>query len=194
MKLNDFQKKLPKGVVDTAKEYGLALPEDAYDNEHDFWNCHGKWIIKHDACEIIADKERIVFKPPVQNMDISPNVALLIEGVMLDEEKKPIKNEWSFGEACARNTKMGYWWAMAEKRGKDRVILKLINAYEKGIYSETEADDWNQMAQKKKSGAKQPAAKKKEVSTDEKKEVSTDEKNTSTTTSVPQFADEDIPF
>ena len=51
---------------------------------------------------------------------------------------------------------MGYWWAMAEKRGKDRVILKLINAYERGIYSESEADDWNQLAQKK---AGKPAGK-----------------------------------
>ena len=185
MKLNEFQKKLPKGVIETAEEYELALPIDSYDNERDFWNCHGKWIIKHDACEMIADKEHIVFKVPVQNMEASPNVALLIEGIMLDEEKKPIKSEWSFGEACARNTKMGYWWAMAEKRGKDRVILKLINAYEKGIYSETEADDWNQLAQKKDRRANETAAKGKEVSTDEK---------STSATAVPQFNDDEIPF
>ena len=31
---------------------------------------------------------------------------------------------------------------MAEKRGKYRVILKLINAYEYGIYSDVEADNF----------------------------------------------------
>jgi hypothetical protein len=31
---------------------------------------------------------------------------------------------------------------MAEKRLKDRLILKLINAYEYGIYSDSEADNF----------------------------------------------------
>ena len=50
-------------------------------------------------------------------------------------------------KANANNTRMPYWWAMAEKRGKDRVILKLIGAYEKGLYSEVEADSWDRIAQ-----------------------------------------------
>ena len=45
-----------------------------------------------------------------------------------------------------KNTKMPYWWAMAEKRGKDRVILKLINAYEKGLYSSVESDEASSVA------------------------------------------------
>lgn len=158
MKLNDWQRKnLTKAVIECAEEYGLALPEKFNDEDKDFWNCHGKWIIKHDGCEIIANKENIKFKTPKANFDASPNIALLIEGYKVSSESgEIIKEEWSFGEACARNTKMGYWWAMAEKRGKDRVILKLINAYERGIYSESEADDWNQLAQKK---AGKPAGK-----------------------------------
>lgn len=149
MKLTIWQKNnLPKPVIKCAEEYDLALPENFNDKEKDFWNCHGKWILKHDGCEKIASKENIVFDTPTMNFDVSPNIALLIEGSKLDDDGCPIKQEWSFGEACARNTKMGYWWAMAEKRGKDRVILKLINAYDKGIYSETESDDWNQLAQK----------------------------------------------
>ena len=35
---------------------------------------------------------------------------------------------------------------MAEKRGIDRCVLKLINAYEYGIKSEEEADDFKQQA------------------------------------------------
>jgi hypothetical protein len=153
--LNDWQKRnLPKSVIECAEQYGLALPEHSSDSNKDFWNCHGKWIIKHDGCEIIAKKENITFEVPTMNYDVSPNIALLIKGVkteLMDNGEYSVVEEWSFGEACARNTKMGYWWAMAEKRGKDRVILKLINAYEKGIYSEVESDDWNQLAQNKSS-------------------------------------------
>ena len=50
IKLNDFQKELPKVLVEAAEKYELALPEHIGDSEKAFWNCHGKWIIKHDAC------------------------------------------------------------------------------------------------------------------------------------------------
>ena len=57
--------------------------------------------------------------------------------------------EWSFGEACLGvNYKapggQAYVYAMAEKRGKDRVILKLAGLH--GVYSEEEADDFGQGA------------------------------------------------
>ena len=39
-----------------------------------------------------------------------------------------------------------FFGAMAEKRGKDRAILKLINAYEYGIYSDVEADSFKKGA------------------------------------------------
>ena len=144
MKLNKFQKELPEFILELADKYKLTLPNNDRDQNKDFWKCHGKWIVKHDGCEIIAKKERIFFKLPKQNMDLSPSISLLIEGYMTNEKGDVIKEEWSFGEACARNTKMPYWWAMAEKRGKDRVILKLINAYEKGLYSSVEADEFKQ--------------------------------------------------
>jgi len=49
--------------------------------------------------------------------------------------------EWSVGEAAPANNKNAYPWAMAEKRAKDRVILKLIGLH--GLaYSEEEADDF----------------------------------------------------
>ena len=50
-------------------------------------------------------------------MDLSPSISLLIEGYMTNEKGDVINEEWSFGEAGARNTKMPYWWAMAVKRG-----------------------------------------------------------------------------
>ena len=144
--LNDFQKKLPKFILELAELYELKLPEHEKDGSKDFWLCHNNWIIKHDGCEKIADQHNMKFEIPTQNYDVSPNVALLIKGSMETyiEGKKVEKTEWSFGEANGRNTKMPYWWAMAEKRGKDRVILKLINAYEKGLYSDVEADEFKQ--------------------------------------------------
>ena len=48
----------------------------------------------------------------------------------------------SVGEADTKNCRMGYLGCMAEKRGIDRCILKLINAYEYGIYSDVEADSF----------------------------------------------------
>jgi hypothetical protein len=58
--------------------------------------------------------------------------------------------EWSIGEAVVgQNYKVSgkmaaYPWAMAEKRAKDRVILKLAGLH--GTYSEEEADDFKQGA------------------------------------------------
>ena len=130
-----------------------------------------KWIITHDACEKIAVQENIVFEPmevvsyipsiitengqKVQQVRYgreswkpawagtcqkkSGDVALLITGYKLDNPDYKIETT---GEANALNCTAEYYFAMAEKRGKDRVILKLINAYEYGIYSDVEADDF----------------------------------------------------
>jgi len=131
----------------------------------------GKWIITHDACEKIAQTEGIVFDPPVivnyQPSIITENgekiqqvkwgkefwkpawagtcqkksgdVAMIVTGYKADNPDYKI---WTTGEANALNCTAEYYMAMAEKRAKDRVILKLINAYEQGIYSDVEADDF----------------------------------------------------
>jgi hypothetical protein len=49
--------------------------------------------------------------------------------------------EWATGEASPKNNKNGYPWAMAEKRAKDRVVLKLVGIHGL-VYSEDEADDF----------------------------------------------------
>ena len=131
-----------------------------------------KWIITHDACEKIAVQENIVFEPPqiinytptvitengekVQKVTKwgtqrwtpawagtcqrkSGDVAMIITGYKQDNPDYKI---WTTGEANGDNCTMNYLMAMSEKRGKDRIILKLINAYEYGIYSDVEADDF----------------------------------------------------
>ena len=44
----------------------------------------------------------------------------------------------SYGEASPKNCKMAYPVAMAEKRALSRVILKLADLYELGVYGEDE--------------------------------------------------------
>ena len=131
----------------------------------------GKWIITHDACEKIAQIEVIIFDPPVivnyESSIITENgekvqqvkwgkqfckpawagtcqkktgdVAMVVTGYKAENPEYKI---WTTGEANALNCTNDYYFAMAEKRAKDRVILKLINAYEYGIYSDVESDDF----------------------------------------------------
>ena len=51
-------------------------------------------------------------------------------------------SEWSIGEASPYNNKNAYPFAMAEKRAKDRVILKLVGLHG-DVYSQDEADEFN---------------------------------------------------
>jgi hypothetical protein len=105
------------------------------------WDCHGNWIIKHKALEKIATHAGITYSdctvyPPQQGQDY---FAVSVIGHMND------RSEWSIGEASPKNSKNNYYYAMAEKRAKDRVILKLLglHAY---IYSEEEADEFKEAA------------------------------------------------
>ena len=113
------------------------------------WDCHGSWVIYHKFCEIIAAKSGIIFDPPniIEASTEKQTVVLCVTGRMGD------RVEWSFGEAAPNNLKGGaktFPYAMAEKRGKDRVILKLAGIHGL-VYSEEEADDF------KKGPSKAPA-------------------------------------
>lgn len=97
----------------------------------------GAWAIKHSALERVAAENKIVFeRPSVIEAKSEDKIAVVcVFGVMGD------RTEWSFGEASPANNKNAYCWAMAEKRAKDRVALKLLNAHG-ALYSEDEADDF----------------------------------------------------
>ena len=131
----------------------------------------GKWIITHDACEKIAVTEGIIFEPMVVVNYIptiitengekvqkvvygkqkwtpawagtcqkkTGDVAITIVGYKKDSPDYKIESN---GEANATNCTSNYYFSMALKRAQDRVILKLINAYEYGIYSDVEADNF----------------------------------------------------
>ncbi len=97
----------------------------------------GAWAIKHAALERVAWERGITFAEPKPLEARGPDkcAALVITGKMGD------RTEWSIGEAAPGNCKNAYPFAMAEKRGKDRVILKLLNAHGT-LYSEEEAEDF----------------------------------------------------
>ena len=115
----------------------------------DFWEMkrggRSMWILTHDACEKIAYQEGIIFDMPDKALSCTqpPNVVLYGSATLGS------RTEWSNGEANPTNCKMPYMNAMAEKRLKDRLTLKLINAYEYQIYSEIEADAFEKPAESK---------------------------------------------
>ena len=103
----------------------------------DFWKHKqsGKWIVSHKAVMKIADIEGIVFHKPEIHREGMTSVVLYGEATHKE------KTIWSFGEAMPENCRMPYFWAMAEKRLKDRLTLTLIDVYGE-FYSEIEADEF----------------------------------------------------
>lgn len=95
------------------------------------------YAVKHAALERIAFQNNIVFDlPEIVEADGANGIAtMIVTGKFGDF------TAWSIGEASPKNNKNAYAFAMAEKRAKDRVILKLLNIH--GVlYSEEEADDF----------------------------------------------------
>ena len=121
---------VPKLVGDVLKDIGETAATAG-------WDCHGTFVLLHKALERVAAHKNITFDPPtIVESDInSKNVVIAVTGHLGD------KSEWSFGEAAPYNNKNAYPFAMAEKRAKDRVILKLVGLHGYA-YSEEEADDF----------------------------------------------------
>ena len=112
------------------------------DGKVDVWKCHDNWILTHDAITKIAliDNIKLSKLEPIYQSETS--CRFLVTMVKEDQEGNVIDSVTSVGEADNRNSKNNYYGSMAEKRGIDRCVLKLINAYQYGIYSEVEADDF----------------------------------------------------
>jgi hypothetical protein len=125
-----------KKILDFMETYGVDADE--------VWEVRagGAWAIKHVALERIAVKHGITFEIPQFAEKDSANkiVAMMVVAHMGD------RMEWSIGEASPANNKNAYCYAIAEKRAKDRCILKLLNSHG-ALYSEEEADDFAQKRQ-----------------------------------------------
>lgn len=121
--------KIDSRLEELLKKYG--------EDNKSVWDCHGTWVAYHAAVERMAAKANIIFEPPtmIVNDYQSKTVVVCVKAAMAE------KSEWSFGEVSPANNKNSYPYAMAEKRAKDRVALKLLGMAGL-VYSEEEADDF----------------------------------------------------
>ena len=128
-------------IKNLLKDVGIPLTSDVG------WDCHGTFVLLHETLERIAEKKKISFDPPeLIHKETSPvNVAMVVVGRMTVGDIE--RTEWSIGECNESNLKVkNYPFAMAEKRAKDRVILKLCGISGEA-YSSEEADDFSPMAE-----------------------------------------------
>lgn len=121
-------KKLDPMLVEILSKYGI-------DGQQALWDCHGTLVMYHRYVEQVAAQAGVSFGPPtiIEGDAAKGVVSLLCSGKMGDRE------EWSVGECSPKNNKNSYPYAMAEKRAKDRVVLKLVGLHG-FVYSENEGE------------------------------------------------------
>jgi hypothetical protein len=102
------------------------------------WDCHGTWVVYHKDVELMAVRAGITFDPP---QVIEANGQAKCAAVCVRAQTADGVADWSIGEASPSNNKNAYPYAMAEKRARDRVVLKLLGLHG-SVYSEDEADDF----------------------------------------------------
>jgi hypothetical protein len=125
-------------IRDLFKKHNLSLSRD------DVWEVRpGTPVVKHAPLERLAAVIGVEWGPP-QILQAGREEAVLIATGKIGDGQP----EWSIGEAVigvnytVSGKQKPYVYAMAEKRAKDRVILKLAGLH--GAYSEEEADDFKQ--------------------------------------------------
>lgn len=110
------------------------------------WRVQGTAVINHKVLERIAAKAQIKFDEPKVIRAERDEAVIQVTGRLGE------RVEWTIGEALIKSgdkpgnyqvsgKQAAYVYAMAEKRAKDRVILKLIELHGY-VYSEEEADDF----------------------------------------------------
>ena len=140
---HDWEKKESEMKIDPLVK--AILEKHGLDPVQALWNCRGTLVMYHKYIEQIAAKTGIKFSTPqVYESNSEKGVAMLVAGTITEMEgdiRMGERTEWSIGEAAPGNNKNAYPWAMAEKRAKDRVALKLLGLYGL-VYSEEEADNF----------------------------------------------------
>ncbi len=125
-----------KKIADTLAKFGEPMGDN-------IWRVQGTAVIYHKTLERIAAQAKIQFDVPTVLRAEKEEAVLMVVGRMGD------RLEWSIGEATigmnyrVSGKQAAYPYAMAEKRAKDRVILKLIEL-SGDVYSEEEADEFKQ--------------------------------------------------
>ena len=108
-----------------------------------------KTVLTHRACETIANKEGIVMDA-VQVLNSERDFARFL--VTMRKGDLVIS---SIGEADSKNCKNIYYGCMAEKRGVDRCVLKLIDAHD-CAFSEVDFADHNEQTFENKTHSSEP--------------------------------------
>lgn len=126
-------------IRDLFKSKNVPLDRD------DVWSVQAARVVKHKALERLAAVLNITYDAPQILRNERDEAVILVTGRLGE------RSEWSIGEAAVNinyrvsGKQAAYVYAMAEKRAKDRVILKLAGLH--GAYSEDEADDFKQPQQ-----------------------------------------------
>jgi hypothetical protein len=130
---NNMAKPLDPIVEEVLNRYGI-------DPRRALWDCHGTWVIYHKYVELIGMKAGVHLDPPrlIESSAEKKIAVILVEGSLGLGEGAPYA--WSYGEATPANNKNAYPFAMAEKRAKDRVIMKLVGLAGH-LYTEQDAAD-----------------------------------------------------
>ncbi|WP_246388847.1 trna delta -isopentenylpyrophosphate transferase [Microvirga mediterraneensis] len=125
-----------KKIAETLAKFGEPMGDN-------IWRVQGTAVIYHKTLERIAAQAKIQFDVPTVLRAEKEEAVLMVVGRMGD------RLEWSIGEATigmnyrVSGKQAAYPYAMAEKRAKDRVILKLIEL-SGDVYSEEEADEFKE--------------------------------------------------
>lgn len=159
-----------KQVEETLARYGEPVAGNV-------WFVQGQTVILHKCLERIAARALISFEKPEVVRAEKEEAVVLIGGhipVLNDKghrewdqtevddkgNRKFIprrRTEWSFGEALVganyriSGKQAAYVWAMAEKRAKDRVILKLLELHGYA-YSDEETEEFRRPSREEEMG------------------------------------------
>ena len=139
---------IPQPIIKVAEKYNLKLPQTKKDMSGDFWCIGNNYIIFQDALTKIAKQEGIVFHKP--DVEILYNNSNFYGVAMMGEAELDGYKVWTTADSTKDNTMAKYYFNMAEKRLRDRQVLKLLDLYEYGLYSDIEADDFKKTAQSSK--------------------------------------------
>lgn len=144
-----------KKIADVLAKFGEPMAGNV-------WRVQGTAVIYHKTLERIAAMAKIKFDEPKIIRAERDEAVIQVTGRLIEEVENPAsasglavrllpreRVEWSLGEALigvnyrVSGKQAAYVYAMAEKRAKDRVILKLIELSGL-VYSEEEADDFRE--------------------------------------------------
>jgi hypothetical protein len=155
----DNRAKLDK-IYDVFEKHGVDIERDA------IWEVQGTPVVKHKDVERLGAAMGIKWEKPQILRAESYEAVIIVFGNVGDKMEWSIgeakimemidtgkKNQWGksirepkegcFGNYIVTGSQAAYPYAMAEKRAKDRVILKLADLHG-DAYSSEEADDFKQ--------------------------------------------------